>query len=71
MEWDLTYLRWARKPSLTRWGQEALDLELFMFPRLAFPETLEKSSRMVKWIVKRLAHLNSEVNSDSGQFLHP
>lgn len=36
---------------------EALDLELFMFLRLAFPKTLEKSSRMVKCIVKGLAHL--------------
>lgn len=31
---------------------EALDLELFRFPRLAFLKGLEKNSRMVKSMVK-------------------
>lgn len=45
---------------------EALHLKLFMFPSLAFPKRLEKkSSRVVKSMVKELAHLISELNSDT------
>lgn len=64
MEGDLTCLGWARKATWTRWWLGGVPKELFMFPRLAFPKTLEKNSRIVKCMVKGLVHLNSEVNSE-------